>query len=156
MCDEGKSDAELETWAKTISTGASNQFLETEWKDAFEELGKHDYCRKLQLEARAQYIERAINNFCSSYGLNTVRGFVMALNVTETEWGMSDYYQTITNQFTEGMSDRDKLKIIMKYGNHKSRKEAIANGSGVVNGEMFNLDAGFGLNDKIIVDLTAS
>jgi len=155
MCSEGKDEAAIKAWAMSISEGGSNRYLNDEWKKAFSDLGKHKYCQQLQMEARAQYTERAVDNFCDGYGLTTLRGFVMALNVTVNEWGLAKYYEEITDQFTVGMSDRDKLNIIKNYGDNKPRKEVIANGSGFVNGETVNLDADYGLNDKTIVDLSS-
>lgn len=146
------SKAELISWADSISDPESHQ-LQEEWKSRFEDLGGHPYCQKLQQDAMESYWKRAINPICKNYGLKTCRGFVMAFNIAVNEWSLGDEaYNEIMGQFTDGMTEVQKLQIIAKYGSNLARKQAIADGHGIVNGIEVDLDGDFGLNDEVIFE----
>lgn len=75
----------------------------------------------------------------------------MAFNIAINEWSLGDaVYDEIMGQFTDDMTEVEKLQIIAQYGSNRARKQAIADGHGVVNGIDLDLDGDFGLNDQVI------
>lgn len=77
----------------------------------------------------------------------------MAFNIAVNEWSLGDEaYNEIMGQFTDGMTEVQKLQIIAKYGSNLARKQAIADGHGIVNGIEVDLDGDFGLNDEVIFE----
>ena len=141
---------ELLAWADSI-TDSDGYSLQEKWALYFDDLGKHPYCQQLQQEGIEPYWKRAVDPICKNYGLMTCRGFVMAFNIAINEWSLGDaVYDEIMGQFTDDMTEVEKLQIIAQYGSNRARKQAIADGHGVVNGIDLDLDGDFGLNDQVI------
>ncbi len=139
-------------WADSISSDG-NTTLNPPWKDHFVQLGQHPVCQELQRKYLVDiYLNRAINTICESYELKTYRGVAMAFDVAVNIWGFGDKATEIKAQFTPDMPEQEKLKIMARYGaeSSKPRREAIANGTGIVYDpdNPVDLDNDFGLSNK--------
>ncbi|MCI9298655.1 MAG: DUF1906 domain-containing protein [Lachnospiraceae bacterium] len=148
---QGSKDS-MVAWADSISSDG-NTTLNPPWKDHFVQLGQHPVCQELQRKYLVDiYLNRAINTICESYELKTYRGVAMAFDVAVNIWGFGDKATEIKAQFTPDMPEQEKLKIMARYGaeSSKPRREAIANGTGIVYDpdNPVDLDNDFGLSNK--------
>lgn len=148
---QGSKDS-MVAWADSISSDG-NTTLNPPWKDHFVQLGQHPVCQELQRKYLVDiYLNRAINTICESYELKTYRGVAMAFDVAVNIWGFGDKATEIKNQFTHDMPEQEKLKIMARYGaeSSKPRREAIANGTGIVYDpdNPVDLDNDFGLSNE--------
>jgi fibronectin type 3 domain-containing protein len=144
-------------WAEKIND-STNKVIEP-WYSQFVNLTKNQHFLNIEKDAEAYYVKRAMA-ICDKYGLKTVRGLALALDIAVQNGSISSGAAVIIDTALKGnpnMAEKDLLRVIANAvadssdsnsADIRSRKMAIVNGQGVVHGSMLYLDKDYGLSDN--------
>jgi putative cell wall-binding protein len=149
------SDEQLK-WAISIND-SNNQIMEP-LKSQFEILTNSKNFKSIEADAEVYMVKQAMF-ICNDYDLKSVRGFALAFDIVLQNGSISsDATKAIdaVRSKTPNMTEKALLKVIANAvadsssdsDDVRSRKMAIATGTGTVHEIMHDLDAKYGLSDK--------
>ncbi len=155
----GSSSEQVE-WGQSISLHGGGT-IQSDWCQAFKQLGQTLQCQTVQLEAADAYLQRA-KALCDEFGLTTERGYALMFDIAVQNGSVSVAARAYIDQQggTDNLAEKEKLGLIAQavanasaaaYRNDVlARKMAIVNGSGVVHDTYFDFDGKAGLSDRLI------
>ena len=143
-------------WA--ISINNSDNEIMVGWKSQFDILCDNKNFKSIEADAEVYMVKQAMR-ICEKYKLKTVRGFALAFDIV-LQNGSINSEATIAIDAainkTPNMTKKALIKVIANAvadssdnsEDVRSRKVAIADGTGIVHGTMLDLDENYGLNDN--------
>lgn len=143
-------------WAKSINDSANN--ISEPWYSQFNNLCNNQDFINIESDAEVYMFNQSMI-ICDKYNLRTVRGFALAFDITTQNGGINSNAANIIDtaiQQNPNITEKDLLKVIANavadsstsnIDDIRSRKMAIATGSGIVHGSMLYLDRDYGLSD---------
>ncbi|MFT8313998.1 MAG: SH3 domain-containing protein [Clostridium sp.] len=144
-------------WAKSINDSTNK--IKAPWYSQFNNLCNNKDFISIESDAEVSMIKQAMS-MCDKYNLKTVRGFALAFDIVTQNGSISPAAEKIiTTNFiaNPNMSEKNMIKLIANAvadsstGNIediRSRKTAIATGTGIVHGSNLYLDRDYGLSDN--------
>jgi putative cell wall-binding protein len=143
-------------WAISINN-SDNEIIEG-WKSQFDILCDNKNFKSIEADAEVYMVKQAMR-ICEKYKLKTVRGFALAFDIVLQNGSIgSEATIAIDAAISKNpnMTKKALIKVIAnavadsseKSEDVRSRKIAIADGTGIVHGTMLNLDENYGLNDN--------
>lgn len=144
-------------WANSIND-STNKVIDP-WYSQLVSLCNNQHFINIEADAEAYSVKQAMI-ICDKYNLKTVRGFALAFDIVTQNGGISSDAAKIINtalEQTPNMTENNLLGVIANavanssannFEDIRSRKIAIVNGQGIVNGSMLYLDASYGLSNN--------
>jgi peptidoglycan hydrolase-like protein with peptidoglycan-binding domain len=140
-------------WADSISSGARKQMVIEPWRSGFATFGAQPFVQELQRRrAREMYFEPAMVT-AARLGMETERGTALCFDIHVQNGGVKKaderaYLESIKlRRSPSQQSRRETLARLVADSARKqyrddvfARKNAIASGSGLSHGQLFNLD----------------
>ena len=143
-------------WGHSISTPGKLARVVDAWRVPLKALASA--MQHIQEAAMEPVMARAVS-YCEEFELRSVRALAFFFDIcTQNGSIKQEQIDLAKEQFTEDMSEQEKMQIILEerlkkcnprwMSDVRARKECIINGSGSVHGKNRDLDAEFGLSDE--------
>lgn len=133
------------------------------WKTEFKNLGYTNECVEAQLKESSVKYRKALE-LCVTYNLKTERAVALMFDIIVQNGSIKESTKAqILEDFKKVTAEPEKLLIVAKRRTADSkpewqkdvlsRKQTIAQGSGVIHGKKFDLESEFGIQNKEAEDL---
>jgi peptidoglycan hydrolase-like protein with peptidoglycan-binding domain len=145
--------AALIRWADSISSGSGKQIVIEPWRSGFAALGAQPFVQELQRRrAREKYFEPAMST-ATRLGLDSERGVALCFDIHVQNGGVKKtdekaYFDAIESRRSPSAKSRREIlaRLVADSARKQyrddvfARKNAIASGSGISHGQLFDLD----------------